>query len=155
MSTKSRDSLSPSLRTLALLRNKCGSSLRDSTYHREWVTLRSTSSINSSSLYFSAYTSHDITWHVGFKLVAVHLHTKWYQIHNPCCMLLWILDLFMIYTFCSVHVFVMTAAKGHWVGQPSALDITSSQSTFPCKESCSHTIVSPLMLLFFSWIILV
>merc|ERR1712002_160143 len=42
MSTNSRDSLSPSLRTralTALLRNKCGSSLRDSTYHREWVTL--------------------------------------------------------------------------------------------------------------------
>ena len=30
-----------------------------------------------------------------------------------------------------------------------ALDITSSQSTFPCKESCLHTIVSPLMLLSF------
>merc|ERR1712002_981403 len=52
MSTKSRDSLSPSLRTLALLRNKCGSSLRDSTYHREWVTLK---------LYTSLLFSREIT----------------------------------------------------------------------------------------------
>ena len=43
-------------------------------------TLRSTSSINSSSLYFSAYTSHDITWHVGFKL---DFFFEWFtQIHK-------------------------------------------------------------------------
>ena len=43
-------------------------------------TLRSTSCISSSSLYYSAYTSHDTTWHVGFKL---DIFFVWFtQIHK-------------------------------------------------------------------------